>query len=84
MIDQMTGKLSPPILTTNSSGRCSAWAIHIPTSAPMKPSAIDTRQPPWLYPAIAWPIEPHMPATSKRIRSDISVIGHKVAAVVTS
>src|SRR5581483_3532306 len=45
-IDQMIGNDCPPILTANSSGNPSARAIHIPSSAPMKPMAIEARHPP--------------------------------------
>ena len=47
-IDQITGKDSCPTCQTTSSGKCSPRAIHCPSKAPMKPSAIDPRQPTWL------------------------------------
>ena len=46
IIDQTIGKLSLPMCTKKRSGKCSAPAIHVPTIAPMNPSAIDTRHPP--------------------------------------
>ena len=45
-IDQMTGKASRPMCQTMSSGSCRARAIHCPSSAPMKPRAMDPTQPP--------------------------------------
>ena len=46
MIDQTTGKVWPPTLTGSSSGIPACRASHIPSSAPTKPSAMETRQPP--------------------------------------
>ena len=53
MIDQITGNDTSPIGIGNSSGKFRARAIHMPSSAPMNPSAIDTRQPPREKPVIA-------------------------------
>lgn len=46
MIDQIIGKFIPPTGIVNNSGRCRAPASHVPSSAPMNPSAIETRHPP--------------------------------------
>src|SRR5260370_42204780 len=47
MIDQTIGKCSPPISTAKISFRPSSLAIQRPISAPINPSATETRQPPW-------------------------------------
>src|SRR5262249_46289155 len=47
-MDQTTGKVASPTCTARGSGRFRARARAMPTRAPMKPSAIDTRIPPWL------------------------------------
>ncbi|MBL8740077.1 MAG: hypothetical protein JNK04_03250 [Myxococcales bacterium] len=44
-IDQITGKRCPPMETGKISGRPSTPASQVPSSAPMKPSATDPRQP---------------------------------------
>lgn len=75
IIDQTIGKLVVPIRTGNSSGRPRPRAIHIPTIAPTKPSAIDTRQPPREKPVIACPNAPQIPATiSKMIKSNNVIV----------
>ena len=53
MIDQRMGKLLPPTLTVKSSGKPSRRASHSPTRAPMKPKAMETRQPPRDTPVMA-------------------------------
>jgi hypothetical protein len=63
IIDQRMGNECPPMLGENTNGRSKTRASHLPKSAPMNPNAIETRQPPWEYPAIVLPIEPHMDAT---------------------
>ena len=70
IIDQTIGKGLPPILTAKSSGKPIAPASQLPNSAPMKPKAIETRQPPRLYPAIACPTAPQRPATNNKINND--------------
>jgi hypothetical protein len=77
MIDQMMGNPLPFIRTesnSSKSGNPSLCANSVPSSAPMNPSAIETRQPPRLYPAMACPIAPQIPATKKRISHDIKSI----------
>src|SRR5262245_46906174 len=69
-IDQTMGNRSPPMLTAKSSGKPIAPASQLPSKAPIKPRAMDTRQPPRLYPAIACPTEPQIPATSNKIKKD--------------
>src|SRR5689334_16059036 len=76
MIDHTIGKLVVPIRTANSSGRPNARASHIPTTAPTKPSAIDTRQPPREKPVIACPSAPQSPATISKISRSNNVIYH--------
>src|SRR5262249_16552684 len=72
-MDQITGKATSPMATENSSGRFMTRAIHTPSTAPMNPSATDTRHPPREYPVIAWPSAPQTPAinnSSKKSRTD--------------
>ena len=57
MIDHTIGKRLPPTEIARISGSASFVAIQLPTRAPMKPTATETRQPPWLYPAIARPTD---------------------------
>lgn len=72
IMDQTTGNAKLPASTTKSSGRAISLAIHPPISAPIKPTAIDTRQPPLEKPVIACPIAPQRPAMiSKRKKSII-------------
>ena len=73
-MDQTIGKLVVPICIAKSSGRSNARDTHIPTKAPTKPSAIDTRQPPREKPVIACPSAPQIPATRSKIRRSNSVI----------
>ncbi|HYO91827.1 MAG TPA: hypothetical protein VEQ40_09330 [Pyrinomonadaceae bacterium] len=73
MIDQMMGNDFPPILTGNNSGSPSFLAIHSPMLAPMKPSAMETSQPPREKPLMAWPSAPHKPATSSKINKSMRV-----------
>src|SRR5690554_7613562 len=74
MIDQITGNGLLPMLITHSSGKPSCRAIHIPSSAPMKPTTADTRQPPSEYPAIACPIPPATAAMTTSARNSNSDI----------
>src|SRR6056297_4185043 len=69
MMDQITGKLLPPIVTSSSSGKFILSLIHDPSSAPMNPTTIETMHPPLLYPAIDWPIEPQIPAIKSSSRN---------------
>src|SRR3990170_6775566 len=46
MIDHSTGKVFPSTLTGKGSGSPNWRASHMPISAPMKPTAIEVRQPP--------------------------------------
>jgi hypothetical protein len=68
------GKLVVPIRTGKSSGKPSARAIQSPTTAPTKPSAIDTRQPPREKPVIACPKAPQIPATISKMSKSNNVI----------
>src|SRR5262249_29820420 len=69
MIDQTMGKSVE--VPTKTFGRSSALASHIPTMAPINPSAIDTRQPPRDPPPKALPIEPHTPAIINRMIKEV-------------
>jgi hypothetical protein len=73
-MDHTIGKLVVPIRTGKSSGKPSARAIHSPTIAPTKPSAIDTRQPPRENPVIACPSAPQIPATISKMSKSNNVI----------
>lgn len=53
MIDQTIGKSVVPIRIEKSSGNPIWRASHIPNTAPMNPSAIETKQPPREKPLIA-------------------------------
>lgn len=65
MIDQRKGNGAPATWISNGSGKPIRRAIHEPSSAPMKPSAMETRQPPCVPPAIARPIAPAIAAISR-------------------
>lgn len=69
IIAHKMGKGFPSIFTTNNSGKATSPAIHRPMYAPMKPTTIETRQPPTLYPAMAWPIPPQIAAINKSRRN---------------
>ena len=73
-MDHTIGKLVVPIWIAKSSGRPKDRAIHMPTMAPTKPSAIDTRQPPREKPVIACPSEPQIPATNNKIKRSNNVM----------
>jgi hypothetical protein len=73
MIDQTIGKGWRSTVTTHSSGRCNRWARYDPTSVPMKPTAIETRQPPCDPPAIARPMPPQTPAMASKMRRPVRV-----------
>src|SRR2546423_5556386 len=73
-IDQTTGNVWLPTCTGRGSYRPAWRASHMPSSAPMKPSAIETRQPPCEYPPMARPIEPHTPAIRSNKSRSINVI----------
>jgi hypothetical protein len=75
MIDQMMGNVVSPILSVYSSGSFNWRASHMPMIAPMKPSAMETRQPPREKPLMACPNAPQIPATRSRINKSIQVIG---------
>jgi hypothetical protein len=74
MIDQMIGNLVPPMSSAKSSGSLSERASHMPIIAPMKPSAMETRQPPREKPLMACPSEPHNPAIRSKITISTQVI----------
>lgn len=57
MMDQIMGNSVPPILTIHKAGKPSNLASHTPSKAPIKPTAMDTRQPPPEKPTIACPIQ---------------------------
>lgn len=67
MIDHMTGKSVPPIFNTKKSGNAVFLAIHVPSKAPINPTAIEMIQPPFENPASERPIEPHIPAITNKI-----------------
>jgi hypothetical protein len=73
-IDQIIGKVFPPTLMANISGRPNFPAIHIPIYAPIKPTTIETRHPPRSNPASAWPTEPQTAAIIRSTSNSVSVI----------
>ena len=79
MIDQIMGKPVEPIRTGNNSGSPSLPANQEPISAPTKPSAIETRQPPRENPLIACPSDPQIPAINSRSNKSMSVISFSLA-----
>src|SRR5690349_3618844 len=72
MIDQTTGNGWRSIVTAKTSGSPIFFAIQVPRSAPMKPTATETRQPPRVPPAIARPIAPQIAAITSRTRRPVS------------
>lgn len=68
------GKGLPSILMVKNSGSPIFPAIHKPRYAPTKPTMIETRHPPKLYPANDWPIAPHIAAIASRTKNPISVM----------
>ena len=73
-IDHTTGKLEPPMFTTKKSGKANFLAIHSPSNAPINPTAIETIHPPWEYPTMDCPIDPQIPAITRRISKSSSDI----------
>ncbi len=58
MMDQKNGNGAPATRIIKGSGNPILREIQEPSNAPMKPSAIETRQPPRVPPAIARPMAP--------------------------
>jgi hypothetical protein len=73
-IDQKTGKVSPPTVTGSGSGSPSWRLIHIPRKAPIKPTTMETKQPPRSYPARDWPNAPATAAITSKIINPNKVI----------
>ena len=88
MMDQRIGKGLPPMLTLNNLGKSRLLAIHMPKKEPMKPKAIDARQPPFPEPAMDLPIPPQMPATMSKTISEPMVISKmnkpRIEAIIMS
>ena len=69
MIAQSRGKVRSPTVMGKGSGSPICWPSQSPRKAPMKPTMIEIRHPPWEYPERAWPRPPAMAAMSKRIKN---------------
>jgi hypothetical protein len=72
--DHITGKGFPWIEISKKGGKPNFPATHMPMYAPIKPTTIDTRHPPKLYPAIDWPTAPQTAAINKSNKNPKSVI----------
>jgi hypothetical protein len=82
MIAHTTGKAMPPTCKTNSSGKSNFSAIHLPITAPIKPTTTERKHPPLVNPVKAFAMDPVMPAMMSKMINSVNDIFIVILSVI--